>query len=256
MNKKNTFLSSPFTGLFTLWSMFWFIGVFLLFYPFIFILLQKLSYRKYAAKLVRIWSKCFFFFSFIRFEVKHHFVPDKKQNYVFCANHFSFLDIAVIVYLLEHYTSFVGKSSLGKLPLFGYMYARLNILVNRSDNASRAGSLSKALKALQSGRSIAIFPEGGIVSKKYPYMAKPLKDGALIMAIQQQIPLVPISLFNNYQIFSDKPLMIRPGVIRAEIHPPIITKGLTMDDVPMLREKLYHIIQDPILKYYSLDEPQ
>ncbi|RXK49778.1 lysophospholipid acyltransferase family protein [Aquirufa rosea] len=256
MKKKNMFLSKPHLGLFTLWSMFWFLAIFLLFYPFIFILLQKITWRKYAAKLVRVWSKIFFFFCFIRFDVKRHFEPDINQNYVFCANHFSFLDIPVIVYLLEHYTAFVGKSSLGKLPLFGYMYARLNILVNRSDNASRAGSLAKAMRALQTGRSIAIFPEGGIVSKRYPYMSKPLKDGALIMAIQQQIPLVPISLYNNYEIFSDKPMMIRPGVIRAEIHPPIITKGLSLEDVPMLREKLYHIIQDPILKYHSLDEIQ
>jgi 1-acyl-sn-glycerol-3-phosphate acyltransferase len=184
--------------------------------------------------------------------VTHHFKPDPKQTYVFCANHFSYVDIAVVVVIIRQYFSFVGKNAMKKIPLFGYLYASLNILVDRNDKNSRANSLSRSLRALQSGRSIVIFPEGGIVFKQLPYMGSPLKDGAFIMAIQQQVPIVPMSFHNNHQIMDDETLLMRPGVLHVEIHPPFETKGLTMEDLPVLREKVFESIQNPILAYYGL----
>jgi 1-acyl-sn-glycerol-3-phosphate acyltransferase len=128
----------------------------------------------------------------------------------------------------------------------------LNILVDRNDKNSRASSLSRSLRALQSGRSIVIFPEGGIVFKQLPYMGNPLKDGAFIMAIQQQVPIVPMSFHNNHHIMDEKSMLMRPGVLHVEIHPPLETKGLTMEDLPVLREKVFETIQNPILAYYGL----
>mgnify|MGYP000111687299 FL=1 len=87
------------------------------------------------------------------------------------------------------------------MPLFGYLYARLNILVDRKDRMSRATSLGRSIKALQAKRSIIIFPEGGIVSKEFPIMGKPLMDGAFMMAVLQQVPVVPISFFNKGLLF-------------------------------------------------------
>jgi 1-acyl-sn-glycerol-3-phosphate acyltransferase len=158
----------------------------------------------------------------------------------------------VVVLIIRHYFAFVGKNAMKKIPLFGYLYARLNILVDRSDKNSRASSLNRSIRALQSGRSIVIFPEGGIISKNFPHMANPLKDGAFIMAIQQQVPIVPISFHNNYQVMDDDTLLMRPGTLHMEIHPPFATKGLTMEDLPVLREKVFESIQNPILAYYGL----
>jgi 1-acyl-sn-glycerol-3-phosphate acyltransferase len=171
---------------------------------------------------------------------------------VFCSNHFSYVDIAVVVVIIHQFFSFVGKNAMKKIPLFGYLYASLNILVDRNDKNSRASSLSRSLRALQSGRSIVIFPEGGIVFKQLPYMGNPLKDGAFIMAIQQQVPIVPMSFHNNHQIMDEDTLLMRPGVLHVEIHPPIETLGLTMEDLPVLREKVFESIQNPILAYYGL----
>lgn len=142
-----------------------------------------------------------------------------------------------------------------KIPLFGYMYARLNILVDRGDNNSRASSLGRSIRALQANRSILIFPEGGIVSKQFPFMGNPLKDGAFVMAIQQQVPILPISFFNNYELLDDNTFVLKPGTLHAEIHAPIETKGLTQEDVPMLRDKVYQLIQKPILDFHGLEFP-
>jgi 1-acyl-sn-glycerol-3-phosphate acyltransferase len=252
MKNKSTLISFSLRGLYTIWAGFVFVAIFLALYPFIFVFLQRRSWKRVAHRLVRLWGQLFFVFVGIRIKVTHHFKPDPKQTYVFCANHFSYVDIAVAVVIIRQYFSFVGKNAMKKIPLFGYLYARLHILVDRADKNSRASSLTHSIRALQSGRSIVIFPEGGIISKNFPYMANPLKDGAFIMAIQQQVPIVPISFHNNHLLMDEDTLMMCPGTLHVEIHPPFETKGLMMEDLPVLREKVFESIQNPILAYYGL----
>ena len=163
MKNKSSLLSSVLKGLYTFWAGFVFVLIFLLLYPLIFVFLQRRSWKRVAHRLVGLWGQLFFLFAGIRIKVTHHFKPDPKQTYVFCSNHFSYVDIAVVVVIIRHYFSFVGKNAMKKIPLFGYLYARLNILVDRGDKNSRANSLSRSIRALQSGRSIIIFPEGGII---------------------------------------------------------------------------------------------
>lgn len=220
------------------------------------LLLQHKDTKRYAHKLVRLWSSLFFAFGFVRFEIQRDHRLDSKQVYVFCSNHFSYLDIPAFVKILPNYFSFVGKASIKKVPLFGYLYSRLNILVDRKDRASRTATLSKSIRALQSNRSIIIFPEGGIVSNNFPFMANPLKDGAFAMAIQQQVPVLPVSFLNNFQMMDDDYFALKPGKIKVIIHAPIETKGMTQEDMPMLREKVFQTIQQPILDYHGVDLPQ
>lgn len=256
MKKINPYLSNPLIGLYSVWTGFWFIGSFLVLYPFMIICLQHKDTKRYAHRLVRLWSRLFFAFGFLRFEVITEQKLDPKQVYVFCANHFSYLDIPAFVKILPNYFSFVGKSSIQKVPLFGYLYAGLNILVDRNDRRSRTTTLSKSIRALQAKRSIIIFPEGGITSKNFPFMSTPLKDGAFAMAIQQQVAVLPISFLNNYKLLDDAHFVLKPGVVRVRIHAPIETKGMTQADLPVLRERVFQAIQQPILDYHGVDMPQ
>jgi 1-acyl-sn-glycerol-3-phosphate acyltransferase len=253
MKKKNEIrVLNPFHLLYTVWAAFWFLSVFLVIYPLVYLFCQRVEWKKYASALIKFWSYIFFPAIFLRVKVTYHFKPDPKKVYVFCANHFSYFDIPILVYLINNQFSFLGKNAMAKIPLFGYMYKKLHILVDRNDKGSRVASLSKAIRALQSGRSIAIFPEGGIVSKQFPYMGYPLKDGAIQMAIQQQVPIVPISLMNNYHILNSERFILRPGVVHVEIHQPIETAGKTVEDLPALRQQLFYTIQDPILDFYNI----
>ena len=87
-------------------------------------------------------------------------------------------------------------------------------------------------------------------------MSTPLKDGAFAMAIQQQVPILPISFLNNYQLLDDENFALRPGIIRVRIHAPIETQGLTQEDLPVLREQVFQKIQQPLLDYHGVDLPQ
>ena len=235
-----------FTILYTIWAVFCFVLLFLLLFPFFWIFLQKESWKPQAHYLNRIWAKMLFFLIGIPVKVQYEFKPELNKAYVFCANHFSYLDIAVMGLIIRNYFAFVGKASLKNVPLFGYLFKKLHIMVDRGDPHSRAKSLGRSIRALQNGRSIMIFPEGGINSKNIPQMHLPLKDGAFMMAIQQQVPLVPITFLNNYKIQHDDELLIYPQTVRAIIHKPIDTKGMTQQDVESLKKSFWGIVQKSV----------
>lgn len=234
--------------LYTAWCVFWFVALFLLLFPFTCLFLQKEEWKPHAHTLNRLWGKLFFPLVGVRFRVAYRFRPEPRGTYVFCANHFSYLDIATMGVIVDNYFAFVGKHGVKKVPLFGYMFAKLHIQVDRDKGHSRAYSLNKSLKTLASGRSMMVFPEGGIVTKNPPKLHLPLQKGAFIMAIQQQVPLVPITLLTNCQLLPDKvPIRMRPGVVRAVVHEPISTLGLSQADVPDLMEKWREVVEKSIL---------
>lgn len=233
--------------LYTGWCLFWFLFIFLLLYPVVFISLQKEKWKIIAHHCNRIWGHIFFFMVGMPVKIIYEADIDPKKPYVFCANHFSYLDIALMGTVIKNYFAFVGKSSVKSIPLFGYMFTKLHIQVDRSSKGSRTKALTRSIKALRAGRSIMIFPEGGIHSTQFPQMIHPFKDGAFSMAIDNQVPVVPISLVDNYKIMPE--ILLRPHQIRVIFHKPIETAGLTKKDVETLKQQVYEAIQVTLDKY-------
>ncbi len=200
-----------------------------------------------AHQINRIWGKLFFICAGMPIRVEYRFRPDPKGVYVFCANHFSYLDIAVMGVVVDNYYAFIGKSEVKRIPLVGYMFANLHVQVDRNRSNSRAYSLAKSIRTLASGRSIMIFPEGGIHTTNPPQMIA-FKDGAFTMAIQQQVPIVPVTLLNNHRILPDKsPVRFHWYPLRAVIHPPIETAGMTQNNLNDLKQKTYKVIDNELM---------
>ncbi|QJW92010.1 1-acyl-sn-glycerol-3-phosphate acyltransferase [Spirosoma taeanense] len=235
--------------LYSIWCAFYIVALYLVLFPFQFVFLQREEWKPLAHKVNRVWGFLYFWGIGMPVRVEHRFRPDPKQAYVFCANHFSYLDIAVMGVVVRNYYAFVGKSEVKKIPLLGYMFAKLHVQVDRSQPNSRAYSLAKSIRLLASGRSIMIFPEGGIRAKHPPKMHHPFKDGAFIMAVQQQVPIVPITLLDDHRILPDKKkLRMHWGPLRAVIHEPIETTGMTPNDIEWLKEETYRIIDQELMK--------
>ena len=235
--------------LYTIWCAVCLIALYLVLFPIQFVFLQRDEWKPLAHKINRIWGTLFFACIGMPVRVERRFKPDPKQVYVFCANHFSYLDIAAMGVVVRNYYAFVGKSEVKQIPLLGYMFAKLHVQVDRRQPNSRAYSLAKSIRTLASGRSIMIFPEGGIHATEPPKMHNPFKDGAFIMAIQQQVPIVPVTLLTNYRILPDtKKVRMHWHPLRAVIHPPIDTKGLSQDSVEWLKEETYRIIDEELSK--------
>ncbi|MFD2932303.1 lysophospholipid acyltransferase family protein [Spirosoma flavum] len=234
--------------LYTIWCVVCLVVLYLVLFPIQFVFLQRDAWKPLAHKINAIWGKLFFIGVGIPVRVERRFRPDPNKAYVFCANHFSYLDIAVMGVLVNNYFAFVGKSDVKTIPLLGYMFAKLHVQVDRDQPNSRAYSLAKSIRTLASGRSIMIFPEGGIRAVEMPQMT-PFKDGAFTMAIQQQVPIVPITLLTNYRILPDKsPVRFHWHPLRAVIHPPIETVGMTQESVEHLKQETYQIIDAELKK--------
>lgn len=198
--------------------------------------------HKLALTINCIWAWCFLKMAFIPIRKDWRFQPGKDQQYILCANHFSYLDIPILG-LFPMAFKFVGKSSLAKIPLFGYMYQTLHITVNRSSYRSRAKSLIKAREAIKNGFNLGFFPEGGIRLNQYPNMVD-FKDGAFKLAVENNLPIVPVTMPDNYRILRDDDLLnIRRKKCRIVYHEPIWPTGQKDEDVRKLKEDVFRVIQ-------------
>ncbi len=195
----------------------------------------------------RWWAYVFFTLTAMPWSVEVLGKLDPKQSYIFCPNHFSYADIPVMG-LNPHNSIFVGKNDMEHIPIFGFMYRKLHITVNREDLKSRSGTFKKSLLAIDKGKSLVFYPEGGIITKGEPVMG-PFKDGAFRIAIEKQIPIVPVTLPHNWIILPPEEFLIRWKPVKLIFHEPIETTGLTTQDVNMLKEKVYATIEQELKKY-------
>jgi 1-acyl-sn-glycerol-3-phosphate acyltransferase len=220
-------------------------GLFLLLFPFIFICLQRESWKVYAHKINFYWCRAFCFLAGIKIEINYEFVPNPSQTYIFCGSHFSPIDNFTIHLLVRNFFVVIGDKNIGELPLYGYMFRNLHIVVNRKDQQSRNRAMLQAIRMLRSGRSVLMSPEGGIASRNPPKLYYPFEDGAFIMAIHQQLPIVPLTSTTTYQMVPDvpQPLIYRMP-FKATVHKPIETKGMTMADLERLKEMTYQVMNE------------
>lgn len=167
---------------------------------------------------------------------------ETSKGYIFCANHFSFLDIAILPFMPVPFR-FVGKLSIARVPFFGWMFKRFHITVDRSKFRERYVTYAESIKALREGFSLAIFPEGGIKSRKIPKMYD-FKEGPFRMAVETNTFIVPVSLLDNWHIFpDDKKFNFYRRKCRIIIHEPIDPSHYTMDNLSDFQERVATLIQ-------------
>jgi len=145
---------------------------------------------------------------------------------------------------------FIGKAELLRWPIINIFFKRMDIGVNREKRHSAMRSIIRAKKEISKGWSIVIYPEGGIPVNT-PVL-NPFKAGAFKMAIEEQVPILPITLIDTWKLFdADPPLTARarPGISRVVIHEPISTTGLEKKDLVNLRQQTFEVINAPLLKY-------
>ena len=155
--------------------------------------LKKMAYWAHH-KIARI----FFTLIFIPMKVRYEEGVDLNNQYVIIANHFSYIDIPAIAALNIPF-KFIGKMQVNNIPVLGYIFRNLHIMVDRDRKDSRKQTYIDSFKSIDEGYSIGIFPEGGIKTEKVPTMA-PFKNGAFAMALEKQIPILPVSLLGAYKI--------------------------------------------------------
>lgn len=172
--------------------------------------------------------------------IRREMEMEAGKSYMLVANHTSMMDIMLMLRVSKNPFVFVGKKELVKIPLFGYFYKRVCIMVDRSDQRSRMGVYRRAQRKLDAGLSICIFPEGGVPDENV--VLDDFKDGAFKMAIEHNIPIVPITFFDVKKRFPFSFFKGGPGPVRIQVHEFIITSGMKAPNAAELKEQVRNLI--------------
>lgn len=190
-----------------------------------------LSFRKehyqYAYKFIRIWCLGMFYgmgFRYERINLSNEKI-DKNTQYVIIANHTSIMDVMLPCILFPHHPlCYVGKKELVKIPIFGTIYKRICVMVDRSSARSRADVYRRCAERMEEGDSIVIFPEGGVPDDT-SVMLDNFKDGAFTLSSKHESPLAVFTFvglkemfpFDNSKGFPGKVKVYFNGILKPDL---------------------------------------
>jgi len=219
--------------------------------PFMTIAIIKEKWYPYFFVMARIWGKFILFTCGFYYKVETEQVLESNKSYMFIANHTSMTDIMLMLAVVDKPFVFVGKVELSRFPVFGFFYKRSCILVDRSDSKSRLAVFNLAQNKINQGLSICIFPEGGVPHDE-SIVLDDFKDGAFRLAVEHQIPIVPITFADNKKRFSYTFFSGSPGMMRVKIHAPIKTVGKLLGDRRHLKVEARNIILNQLSEFEKI----
>jgi 1-acyl-sn-glycerol-3-phosphate acyltransferase len=168
-------------------------------------------------------------------------VTDPRRPYVAVANHESFADI----FLLSHLPwemKWLSKEAVFRIPFMGWMMRMAgDIAVRRGDPRSRALALEACRDRLAKGVSVMIMPEG---TRSEDGTVQRFHDGAFRLAVETGCPILPIAVAGTREAIAKGSWVMNRATAIARVLPPVQTEGLTLADVPALRERVRTMIDD------------
>ena len=140
----------------------------------------------------------------------------------------------------------MGKKELARIPLFRIFFGTIDIAVDRGSAVASHKSMLKASEKLKAGYSIVIFPEGTI--GKFAPKLKTFKNGAFKLAIENQVPVIPVTFYDNYYIMQDEKFEFYRRTLKYKVHRAEPTNSLKPEDSNKLKEKIFAIIEKDLIQ--------
>jgi 1-acyl-sn-glycerol-3-phosphate acyltransferase len=220
------------------------------FYPFFYYFSRKPSRYHTLNKLRTKWAKWSSAVCGIFYRFEYETTIDWCKTYVICPNHTSNLDVSWATILTKNSFSFMGKEELLQNPTTKLFFKTIDITVKRDSNISAFKAFKRASEYLKNGMTMIIFPEGKIADT-YPPQLQEFKIGPFRLAIEQQVPVIPVTSFNTWKILWDDGLKYgsKPGICNIYVHKPIETVGLKLTDADALRDEVFRIINQKLENY-------
>lgn len=200
-------------------------------------------------KVCRFWADAFFFLIGVKHTNIYEEIHDINKQYIFISNHISYFDIPMMMKTIRHqHVRILGKAEMTKIPIFGFIYKKGAVLVNRENNKKRAESAKQLIYFLDKKISVFICPEGTFNMTHEPL--KELYNGAFRIAIETQKPIKPILFLDTYDRLNYKSIFsMNPGRCRAVYLSETSTEGLRLEDITMLKQKIYNQMEDALMRY-------
>lgn len=227
-----------------------FVTIMLVLFPFVIIasFFGRIRGGNAIFKLCRVWADTWFPLIFIfprrSFEVPHN----KSKPYIFVINHGSLLDAALLPKAFRQHVRPLGKVEMTKIPVFGFIYRRAIVTVDRNDAGNRAQSIRILKSIIGKGISVLIFPEGTYNETKLPL--KDFYNGAFRVAIETQTPIKPVLFLHAYErMHHQNVFSLNPGKCRIVFLDEIPVAGLGLRDTEDLKWKVYEVMERKLQEY-------
>lgn len=244
------YLLKPLQWIYCVYAMILFIGIMLLLFPFVIIasFFGRIKGGNMIYQLCMLWGDIWFFLVFIHHRNYYEQPPDKNKQYIFVGNHISYMDAPMLVKTIRRPIRALGRIELSNAPVFGYIYRKVVVIVDRGDAAHRKKSVRNLKSVISKGVSIIIMPEG-----TFNLTAKPLKDfydGAFRVAIETRTTLKPFLLLDAYDRMHYRNLFtLTPGKSRAVFLEEVPVDEFTLEDIPALKMYVYELMEKKLIEY-------
>jgi len=196
-------------------------------------------------KFLWLWSWIFSKLNFISYKSygRENFKKDKA--FIYISNHTSYLDIPGLCLTIPGEFRPLAKKELLKIPVFGWIAQAAAVIVDRSSPQSRKKSIDKLKQILNDGISILIFAEGTQNRSAEPL--QPFHDGAFRIAIDAQQSILPMVVIGAGKLMPPGKAYIEHGKVKIVVGKEIETLGLTIQDIPALKQKTFDAMKELIL---------
>jgi len=191
--------------------------------------------------LARVWGRKIISLAGCEVEVEGAEHIDPEKPHILVCNHVSWFDVFALLGYVPGRFRFVAKKELSRIPIFGSAWRLCgHISVDRSDRTSAIRSLQVAGGRIrEEGLTIVLFPEG---TRSEDGRLQPFKKGSFVLAIQAQVPVIPVAVIGTRAVMPKGSFRVRPGRIRIRVGAPISTDGMDHQD----REPLLETAQEAV----------
>lgn len=189
------------------------------------------------------WAKAFLFVTGTRVEATGLELIDPRASYVFTPNHISNIDVPVMLGTLPVSGRYLAKKELYKVPILGpAMRAVLMIETDRDAGPGAHREINQQVDKVVAARlSLIIHPEG---TRSRDAELRPFKKGAFRIAIDNGLPVVPVTICGADRVWRPGGMVIYGGTVRLVIHQPIPTTGMTAPDIGDLRDRVRMVVEE------------
>jgi 1-acyl-sn-glycerol-3-phosphate acyltransferase len=238
--------------IYCVYALLWFILLMFLVLPFIIVFsIFGVTGGNLVYVACNIWGRAWYCVIGVRHKEIYEAPHDRKSQYIFVANHCSYMDIPAAIRCMHQPARVLGKYEMVKYPVFGWIYRAAVILVDRSSIEKRAKSVRALKAALKRGISIFIFPEGTFNETGNPL--KEFYDGAFRIAIETQTPIKPL-LFPDtiYRMHWRSLFELTPGRSRVVFMKEIPVHGYTLKQIQQLKQHVHNVMEEGLNKYRTI----